>query len=818
MVIRRLHALYLRYAAVHADRLRGVPLGRIGRRIGQVEQVVRRGDVIEITGWAKARDVKVTWRGGEVSMTPNIYRGDVAARNAIAPEAGFEGVVPAAARNLVLHAEQDDGAVATVPISHPDEGVPRGARRRLRRAFLRDLTKTLPALASYQWRPTPQAKTAVKRALGLETVAGGHVIDPAWLPGQRPGIFDAGEDEITIILPIYNAFSCLRRCLARVEAGTDLPWHLIAINDASTDPELGLWLENWSAARRGRVTYLPQPENLGFIGAVNLGLEAAEARGGKGPIILLNTDAMVPKNWVSRLIAPLQDPAVASVTPLSNAAEVLSVPRIGPGIALDDGDVDAVDGVAACLGAGQVTDVPTGVGFCMAMARPWLARVPRLDPAFGRGYGEEVDWCQKTKALGARHLCQPRLFVEHMGGQSFGSAEKQRQMRESNALISRRYPVFDANVQRFIAEDPLATPRLALGIALAAHRRARLPVYLAHVLGGGAEIAMQMEIAARGAAVILRVGGPRRWQVDVHLRGQVTSGQTDDLTVVKRLLSPIAAIDLIYSCGVGDRDPVTLPDALLALRRDGREDTIALRLHDYFPLSPSYTLLEQGEFRGTPDRDNRDPHHTAGRPDGSLVSLGEWRDRWGALVAHASEVTAFSHSSAALFREAYPDAPLVLRPHDLPTPVRRVRAAPGGCIGILGNINHQKGAWVLHEAAKRHPGQAFVVIGHADSTIPMPRNVMLHGAYRREEIADLAERYGVCGWLVPAIWPETFSFTTHEALSTGLPVAGFRLGAQGEALDAAAHGTTVSLEPRDTAVARLIEALYQEVAPREAAE
>ncbi|QXT40403.1 glycosyltransferase [Gymnodinialimonas ceratoperidinii] len=818
MVIRRLQALYLRYAAVHADRLRGVPLGRIGRRIGQVERVVRRGDVIEITGWAKARDVKVTWAGGERRLTPNIYRGDVAAQNAIAPETGFEGAIPASARHLKLHAERDDGEVASVPLSHPDEAVPNGARRRLRRAFLRDLTKSLPTIAQYQWRPTAQRKTAVKRALGLETAARGHLIDPAWLPAHRCEPDAAAGEEVTIILPIYNALPYLKKCLARVEAGTDLPWHLIAVNDASTDPELGPWLEEWVAERRGKVTYLPQTRNLGFIGAVNLGLEAAERRGGDGPIVLLNTDAMLPDGWASRLTAPLEDPAAASVTPLSNAAEVLSVPKIGPGIALGDGDVDAIDRVATTLGVGPVTDVPTGVGFCMAMARPWLAKVPRLDPAFGRGYGEEVDWCQKTKALGARHLCQPRLFVEHVGGQSFGSEEKLRQMRASNALISRRYPVFDANVQRFISEDPLATPRLALGIALASRHRARLPVFLAHSLGGGAEIAMQMEIEALGAAVILRVGGPRLWQVEVQVKGQTTSGQTDDLSVVKRLLRPAAALDLIYSCGVGDRDPITLPDALLALRRAGRDDTIALRLHDYFPLSPSYTLLEQGEFLGTPDRDNIDPHHTAGRPDGTTVSLAHWRDRWGALVAAASEVTAFSHAAAALAREAYPDAPLVVRPHRLPTQVRRVRAAHGGCIGILGNINHQKGAWVLREAAMRHPGQTFVVIGHADSAIPMPRNVILHGAYRREEIADLAERYGVSGWLVPAIWPETFSFTTHEALDTGLPVVGFSLGAQGETLAAASNGTAVPLEPKDTSVARLIEALYLEIAPKEAAE
>jgi len=43
-------------------------------------------------------------------------------------------------------------------------------------------------------------------------------------------------------------------------------------------------------------------------------------------------------------------------------------------------------------------------------------------------------------------------------------------------------------------------------------------------------------------------------------------------------------------------------------------------------------------------------------------------------------------------------------------------------------------------------------------------------------------RYGITCWLIPSIWPETFSFTTHECLATGLPVWAFDLGAQGDSV------------------------------------
>ena len=164
-MLRRLHALYLRYAAVHEDRLRGVALGPVRRRAGQVEQVVRRDDRIEITGWANADTIRVTWPGGEVVTTPQIYRGDVAAQAGLGPDCGFEVAVPADAQPLTLGAEGAHGGYS-VALSHPSDAAPASAHRRLKRAFLRDLGHAAPTLMRYLWRPTAQAKTAVKRALG----------------------------------------------------------------------------------------------------------------------------------------------------------------------------------------------------------------------------------------------------------------------------------------------------------------------------------------------------------------------------------------------------------------------------------------------------------------------------------------------------------------------------------------------------------------------------------------------------------------------------------------------------------------------------
>src|SRR5690606_25741329 len=102
----------------------------------------------------------------------------------------------------------------------------------------------------------------------------------------------------TIIMPVYNAFELLTEALDRVDRHTDVPWHLVLVEDASSDERVRPWLREWAAARAERVTLLLNDRNLGFVGSVNRALDLAAQRG--GPVVLLNSDALVPEAWASR--------------------------------------------------------------------------------------------------------------------------------------------------------------------------------------------------------------------------------------------------------------------------------------------------------------------------------------------------------------------------------------------------------------------------------------------------------------------------------------------------------------------------------------
>ena len=115
---------------------------------------------------------------------------------------------------------------------------------------------------------------------------------------------------------------------------------------------------------------------------------------------------------------------------------------------------------------------------------------------------------------------------------------------------------------------------------------------------------------------------------------------------------------------------------------------------------------------------------------------------------------------------------------------------------MVGNIGYQKGAKVLVDLAHRFECSdqtSLVLIGNIDPEYALPASVLVHGTYRVDDIPALMARYKITHWLIPSIWPETFSFTTHEVLATGLPVLCFDLGAQGDAVRAAPQGHVIAL-------------------------
>lgn len=702
------------------------------------------------------------------------------------------------------------GELQSFPLMGFQEAQVRRARAWLWIPYLLAILRLTPEIYRWKRQGNMGAREVVKERLGLVDASNatempsGPLLEPLPTPA-------CPFERVTVIMPIYNAFDVLPEALERVVRHSDLDWRLILIEDGSLDPQVRPFLQEWVARpeHAERVTLLLNDKNMGFVGAMNRGFEVARDWP-RDPVVLLNSDALVPAGWLSRLLAPLEAPDVASVTPMSNDAEIFTVPVICQRTPLAPGMAEALDRAAARLNPQEnLVIAPTGVGFCMALSPVFLGKLPEFDTAFGRGYGEETDWCQKARALGGKHVCAQNLFVEHRGGESFGSVNKQKLLERNCAEIARRYPAYDQEVQDFLADDPLNTVRLALGLTWAsAQQDSAVPVYLAHAMGGGAEAYLQgrikADIAAGGSAVVVRVGQGYRWKVELHCARGVTQGLSDDVRLVQALIRQLPRRRIVYSCGVGAFEPLALPGQLLEMaeQTEGHRPShpIEILFHDFYPISPSYTLLGQdGAYHGVPRADGvvaQDPAHHLLHPE--PASLRDWQEAWRPLVAAAERIVVFSQSSRSIVAEAYPEGAdaIVVVPHVLQAKVPVIASGGDGAgppvIGVLGNIGYQKGAAVLQKLSRdlandtqNGPKARLVVIGHIDPDYALAAPAVVHGRYQLRDLPGLVARYQISAWLIPSIWPETFSFTTHEAVATGLPVFCFDLGAQGDAVSAA---------------------------------
>lgn len=857
--LRQLRWVFDYYATHHLEvRLKPRKLvSTDGQMIGYLEDIALRQGRLYLRGWSLASEIHVRLGDFGLVRHPHLDRRDVADALGCDPRCGFEASLPLpppearpSDRELTLSAAHED---ATVSLKMRLPGRMRALRAKTTLAgqFLRDCMVNAPDILQGLRQNDPALRRRIKAALRLDGVAAPGLLNPDVFaaPSEDSGALAARPpaqicDGITIILPVFNAFALLAETLQRVRRHTDLSWHLIVIEDGSTDARVRPFLQQLCAAHQaaadagcgvtGQITLLENDANLGFIRSVNRGFDLAHELDPDAvrPVILLNSDAFVPEGWASRLVAPLvNDPDIASVTPMSNDAEILSVPVICTRGQLEPGQGDALDTAARTMPqAHHLAALPTGVGFCMAMSPVWLRRVGVFDTGFGKGYGEEVDWCRRAADIGARHLATAALFVEHRGGESFGAALKQAALARNNAMISTRYPGYDALVQGFILGDPLLSQRMALALEwMNSHPDLpEIPVYVAHSMGGGAEMYLQNQLLRRDpqGAVLLRMGGTNRVHVELHTTQGRVAADCDTLDLAVVLISRLARRKVIYSCAVGDPDLSEIPAFLCALAGSGTDGAdqgrpLEILFHDYLPISPSYTLLDSdGQYRGVPPAGHLDPAHRYIRRDGTRLDLAAWRACWQKALSRAEALVVFSPDSEAIVAAALPDLQhkIRLRPHKMIQQIERVpnadrlRRRDRPVIGVLGNINLQKGAGVLVELAKdlrrRGSGLAntrLVVVGRVDPNFELSgKGVVVHGPYEPADLPLLIRRYGITCWLIPSIWPETFSFTTHECLATGLPVMAFGLGAQGAAVSVAENGHVIAWPDHDTRTAQAL--------------
>ena len=263
-----------------------------------------------------------------------------------------------------------------------------------------------------------------------------------------------------IIVPVFNAAEALAECLDSLSRHLHPADRLLLADDASTDPRVAPLLEDFVARHPRQARYVRRTQNLGFVGNVN----AAMREAGEGDAVLLNSDTVVSAGWLDRIIeCALRDPRIATITPWSNNAEICSFPIFCQAAPMPEvGVLERLARAAARLPQDAVPELPTAVGFAMYLRRSAWEALGGFDAdTFGRGYGEENDYCLRAAAHGWRNVFCPRAFVAHRGNASFSELGMQAGGENLKRLLA-RYPDYNDRIARFIVEDPLRPLREAL--------------------------------------------------------------------------------------------------------------------------------------------------------------------------------------------------------------------------------------------------------------------------------------------------------------------------------------------------------------------
>jgi GT2 family glycosyltransferase len=268
---------------------------------------------------------------------------------------------------------------------------------------------------------------------------------------------------IDIIIPIYKQFDYTKQCIEKIlRSSNQVSYEIIAIDDCSNDPNITDFL--YDLKKNNLATIIVNDENLGFTKTVNRGMSVHPDR----DVLLLNTDTAVSGAWLDKIVtAAYSDPKVATVIPLSNACHISNYPHRDQ-LRNYDLDLGVSDDVINQLQENILEPyvyVHSTVGFCMYIKRQALKDVGLFDAInFPIGYGEETDFCYRTRKVGWKHLVAGNVFVRHFEGKSFGE-KKSLLMSQMLEKFKKLHPEFGDVDRKFSLKDPLASVRLQLDLA-----------------------------------------------------------------------------------------------------------------------------------------------------------------------------------------------------------------------------------------------------------------------------------------------------------------------------------------------------------------
>jgi GT2 family glycosyltransferase/glycosyltransferase involved in cell wall biosynthesis len=233
--------------------------------------------------------------------------------------------------------------------------------------------------------------------------------------------------KVSVLIACFNNVDFLPSCLDSVLRDCAYPnLEVVVVDNGSTDGSLAL-LEHY-AADYERLRVISSSINLGFAGANN---RAAAAATGEF-LVLLNTDTIVPRRWLSPLLRHFRDNReIGILLPVTNWAGNEAKIRVSYT------DIESMNAFATHLAgreAGRLREIRCAPLFAAVIPASVWRDVGNLDEGFGVGMFEDDDYSIRVRQAGLRVVLAEDCFVHHFGKGAFAKlpAKDHRTLFDSN--------------------------------------------------------------------------------------------------------------------------------------------------------------------------------------------------------------------------------------------------------------------------------------------------------------------------------------------------------------------------------------------------
>ena len=615
-----------------------------------------------------------------------------------------------------------------------------------------------------------------------------------FIKGLKPIKFKS-PPVVDVIIPVYSGYEETLRAIASVLVSgkyNKTAFELIVINDASPDNRLNKVLDK--LGKNKLFTYIKNPKNLGFVGTVNRGMRIHSNR----DIVLMNADTQAFKNWLDRLRSTsLIQENIASVTPLSNNATICSYPDFLEENPLPlEVEWSEIDRLASIVNQGEAMQLPTGHGFCLYLKRKAIKEIGLFDQqAFGKGYGEENDWCIRAAKSGWINVASLDTFVFHEGSVSFG-ANKRQLIAQGLKVLSERYPDYSSSIDTFIKQDPIKSYREKLDWArLERQIKTKNILMVCHSRGGGAERHLQEDTAkmlSLGVGVFYLRPDPLNdghvliespiSGIHANVDPCIFSDTTQLASVCRRL-----KITSIHDHGLVDFSYYADEYLNRLVRELGVE--FIKEIHDYKIICPRLNLVNlKGAYcyEAEPVECNKCINAKANMF--GATDINAWRQMQHESLKLANQILVPDLDVSERVLRYFPGLNIEISPHAFlkPKPIKGLSTSQENSknieVLVIGAIGDIKGYQVLldcaKDARKNNLPITFKVMGYSkDDDTLRAAGVEMLGRYPEYIAVDLCRSYNPDIVWLPSIWPETYSYTLDIALEVGLPVMAFDIGA-----------------------------------------